>query len=77
MLTRNIIREDGFNRAVIESLYQNGDAVVTLQEVAIDDEGVEFIVREAGSIVFEAGSFDFTAEELAELNPQVINNLEI
>ena len=62
MTTRDIIREDGFNRAVVESMYQNGDIVVTLQEVVTDEEGVETIVREAGNIVFEAGSFEFTEE---------------
>lgn len=78
MIHKEVIREDGFNRTVISSMYENGDVVVVLQEVTADEEGNETIIREVTNIVFEAGSFEFTQEELAVLRPQqAINNLHI
>lgn len=78
MIKKNIIREDGYNAAIIEKIYQNGDVVVTLQQVEVNDEGVETILKQDANIVFEAGSFEFSKEELEELiPPQETNNLEI
>lgn len=68
MIKKNIIREDGYNTAIIEKIYQNGDVVVTLQQIDVDEEGIETIVKQDANIVFEAGSFEFTEEELQVLN---------
>lgn len=78
MIQKEVVREDGLNRAIVQSMYENGDVVVVLQEVATDEEGNETIIREVTNIVFKAGSFEFTQDELDYLNPpQTTNNLMI
>ena len=72
MIQKEVIREDGFNRAIINSMYENGDVVVTLQEVTTDEEGNETIVKEDHNIVLPAGTIELTAKELEELNPQPV-----
>lgn len=77
MVKKNVIREDGFNVAIVEKIYQNGDIVVTLQRTEMGEDGVEIIVGEETNIVFENGSLELTEEELNELHPiPDINNLE-
>lgn len=61
-------REDLYNIAIIEKMYQNGDVVATLQQVETDEEGIETIVKQDTNIVFKTGSFEFTETELNELN---------
>lgn len=82
MITRTVQREDVFNKAIIEKLYESGHILVTLQEIKIEknEEGVEteIVVNECNDIVYPAWSFEFTEEELAELNPQpIIQEIEI
>lgn len=61
-------REDLYNVALIEKMYSNGDVVATLQQVEVDEEGIETIIKQDTNIVFEAGSFEFSQEEISELN---------
>lgn len=61
-------RDDLYNIAIIEKMYSNGDVVAKLQQVETDEEGVETIIKQDTNIVFESGSFEFTQEEINELN---------
>lgn len=72
MITKNI-DFDGYNRAIIEKLYDNEDMVCTVQEIAVDEAGSETIVKQDTNLVFPAGSIQLTPEEIAELRP---NNQE-
>jgi len=73
MIKKSIIREDGYNIAIVKSIYiETGDLVATLQEVTTDEEGNETIVKEDHNIVLPAGTIELTPEESEELNPQPV-----
>lgn len=77
MIKKSIIREDGYNVAIVERMYvETGDLVVTLQEIVTDEEGNETVVKEDHNIVLPAGTVELTEEELNELNPQSETLLE-
>ena len=70
MITKTIERSDGFNRAIIEKLYpETGDMVVTLQQIDMDEDGNEILVKQDGNIIMPKGSIELTEEEMKQLNP--------
>lgn len=74
---KKIIDFDGYNVAEICHVYQTGDVSVKLFQIETDEEGNETIVKQDENIVFPAGYFEFTAEELEELNPTVTETISI
>ncbi len=77
-MRKEIVREDGFNFAIINRYWEGGDCLCTLQHIDIVDE-VETIISEQPDIILKDGvDFVLTAEELEELNPShVTEEMEI
>lgn len=75
-------RTDLFNRAIIEKYFDNGTTICTLQQVVtetdtdenvkLDEDGkvIEKVIKQDTNIGFEAGSFEFTQEDLDILLPK-------
>lgn len=62
MIVKNI-DFDGYNRAIVQKKYVNGDLVCDVQGIETDDQGNENIIKEDTNIVFFAGSIELTQEE--------------
>lgn len=65
-----VIDFDGYNRATIKHIYDDGQVVADLACVEVNEE-VEVIIKQDSNIVFPADYFTFTQEELDELKPKV------
>ena len=70
MIVKNI-DFDGYNRAIVLKQYINGDLVCEVQEVQVDNEGNETIVKQDTNIVFFAGSIELTQDEVYVLNHNI------
>lgn len=73
-MRKEIIREDGFNFAIINRYWEGGDCLCTLQAIEMVDEA-ETVMREQSDIILKDGvDFVLTEEELDELNPKFVVN---
>lgn len=84
-------RTDCYNRAIVEKYFDNGACICTVQQIEaevdtkgspkLDEDGkvIEKVIKQDTNIGFEAGSFEFTQEELDILLPKqtTINQLNI
>ena len=70
MIVKNI-DFDGYNRAIVQKMYENGDLVCDVQTVQVDEMGEE-IIKQDTNLVFISGSIELTQDEILDLSG--INN---
>lgn len=63
---------DGYNVAEIEKIYIDGQAAASVYRVESAEDGSEVITKESHDLVFPAGYFDLTEEEIAELLTPIV-----
>lgn len=65
---------DGYNLAHLVHMYEDGAIVAEVFQVETAEDGTETIVKQDRDIVFPAGYFELTEDEVNELKEKEVIN---